>query len=83
MSAHMPLADKGEKKLQMVTVLVSCSSPNIAKKFHVGHLRSTIVGKVADALCSMLMWLACLPWVFPPHPPNLWCHSMDGLPLAP
>jgi arginyl-tRNA synthetase len=36
------------------TLVIDYSSPNIAKRMHVGHLRSTIIG---DALARMHRWL--------------------------
>lgn len=36
------------------TVIVEFSSPNIAKPFHAGHLRSTIIGNFLKNLHKML-----------------------------
>lgn len=42
---------KGKKK-----IIVEFSSPNIAKPFHAGHLRSTIIGGFIAKLYAMLGW---------------------------
>ena len=42
---------KGKKK-----IIVEFSSPNIAKEFHQGHLRSTIIGGFLSKLYEMLGW---------------------------
>ncbi|EZF33202.1 arginine-tRNA ligase [Trichophyton interdigitale H6] len=44
-------ASKGKKK-----VVVEFSSPNIAKPFHAGHLRSTIIGGFIANLYTILGW---------------------------
>jgi arginyl-tRNA synthetase len=42
---------KGQKK-----VIVEFSSPNIAKEFHAGHLRSTIIGGFLSKLLALTGW---------------------------
>jgi arginyl-tRNA synthetase len=42
---------KGKKK-----IIVEFSSPNIAKEFHQGHLRSTIIGGFISKLYGLLGW---------------------------
>jgi arginyl-tRNA synthetase len=42
---------KGQKK-----IIVEFSSPNIAKEFHAGHLRSTIIGGFLAKLYQILGW---------------------------
>jgi arginyl-tRNA synthetase len=44
-------ASKGQKK-----IIVEFSSPNIAKEFHQGHLRSTIIGGFISKLYTLMGW---------------------------
>ncbi|KEF52220.1 arginyl-tRNA synthetase [Exophiala aquamarina CBS 119918] len=46
-----PLSQKNQK-----TLIVEFSSPNIAKEFHAGHLRSTIIGGFIAKLYASLGW---------------------------
>jgi len=46
-----PLGPENQKKL-----IVEFSSPNIAKEFHAGHLRSTIIGGFIAKLYASLGW---------------------------
>jgi arginyl-tRNA synthetase len=38
------------------TMVIDYSSPNIAKRMHIGHLRSTIIGSALDRLHRFLGW---------------------------
>jgi arginyl-tRNA synthetase len=38
------------------TVVIDYSSPNVAKRIHVGHLRSTIIGNALDRMHRFLGW---------------------------
>ncbi|MCL2386447.1 MAG: arginine--tRNA ligase [Defluviitaleaceae bacterium] len=48
--AEYGASDEGEGK----SVLIDFSSPNIAKHFHIGHLGTTIIGKVLDNIYRFL-----------------------------
>jgi arginyl-tRNA synthetase len=49
---HYGTTDEGQGK----HMLIDFSSPNIAKPFHAGHLRSTIIGAVISNLHEAMGW---------------------------
>lgn len=44
----------GRKDVPTKTYVIDFSSPNIAKEFHIGHLKTTLIGKMFDRLGSYL-----------------------------
>lgn len=46
----------GSEEGQGKTMIIDYSSPNIAKRFSVGHLRSTIIGSALERLFEFLGW---------------------------
>ncbi len=49
---HGAIAQAGAEK----TVVIDYSSPNVAKRMHVGHMRSTIIGNTLDRLYRAMGW---------------------------
>ncbi|PGH17591.1 arginine-tRNA ligase [Polytolypa hystricis UAMH7299] len=50
------LREPGNEAAGRKKVIVECSSPNIAKEFHAGHLRSTIIGAYISRLYESMGW---------------------------
>ena len=50
--AHCGLPQVGADR----TVVIDYSSPNVAKRMHIGHMRSTIIGNALDRLYRGLGW---------------------------
>jgi arginyl-tRNA synthetase len=48
------ISDDYKAKLSKQTVIIEYSSPNIAKPFHVGHLRTTLIGHSLDKIYRFL-----------------------------
>lgn len=55
-SAHLGFRDPVDVSKGRKTVIIEFSSPNIAKKFHAGHLRSTIIGGFLSNLFQGAGW---------------------------
>ena len=53
---NIGLVDPSNKSSRRKTVIVEYSSPNIAKEFHTGHLRSTIIGGFLVKLYGKAGW---------------------------
>lgn len=55
-NAHQGLRDPSDPSKGRKKIIVEFSSPNIAKPFHAGHLRSTIIGGFLANLYSVMGW---------------------------
>ena len=53
---NLGLRDQSDPSKGKLKILVEFSSPNIAKPFHAGHLRSTIIGGFFASLYEALGW---------------------------
>lgn len=49
---HIGIPQLGEGK----TVVIDYSSPNVAKRMHIGHMRSTIIGNAIDRIYRGMGW---------------------------
>ena len=56
LNRSLGLRDRTEKNLGLKKLIVEFSSPNIAKEFHAGHLRSTIIGGFLSNLYEGTGW---------------------------
>ena len=52
MDAHCGIQQTGNSK----TMVIDYSSPNVAKRMHIGHMRSTIIGSAIDKLYRASGW---------------------------
>jgi len=50
--AHQGIPQRGSGR----TVVIDYSSPNVAKRMHIGHMRSTIIGNTIDRLHKAMGW---------------------------
>ena len=57
-NSNLGLEDPTDKSSRKKKVIIEYSSPNIAKEFHTGHLRSTIIGGFLVKLYSKAGWQA-------------------------
>ena len=55
-NTDLGLRDRSDPSAGQKTIVVEFSSPNIAKPFHAGHLRSTIIGGFLANLYERVGW---------------------------
>ena len=49
---HLGIVQSGSEK----TMVIDYSSPNVAKRMHIGHMRSTIIGNAIDRIYRSMGW---------------------------